>query len=80
MSEKHFTDVNTHFSNGIFARDNEPVEIMLKRFKREVINAGVLTELKKREFFEKPSVLRKRAKEAAVRKRARSRRFSFNSD
>ena len=80
MSEKHFTDVGGHFSSGVAAKDNEPVEIMLKRFKREVINAGVLSELKKREFFEKPSVLRKRAKEAAVRKRTRSRRFSFNSD
>ena len=61
MLDKHFTNVGGHFSNGTSARDNEPVEIMLKRFKREVINSGVLTELKKREFFEKPSVLRKRA-------------------
>ena len=79
MAGKHFTDIDEHFSNGIWSRDNEPVEVMLKRFKREVINAGVLTELKKREFFEKPSVVRKRAKEAAIRKRVRK-RFVFNGD
>ncbi len=79
MVAKHFTDINEHFSNGVYLRDNEPVEIMLKRFKREVINTGVLTELKKREFFEKPSAVRKKAREAAIRKRMR-RGFNFNGD
>ena len=79
MASKHFTDVDEHFSSGISSRDNEPVEVMLKRFKREVINAGVLAELKKREFFEKPSVVRKKAREAAIRKRMR-RRFTFSGD
>lgn len=60
-----------YFYNGTHVRDEEPVESALKRFKREVTNAGILTELKKREFYEKPSIIKKRAVEAAVRKRMR---------
>jgi small subunit ribosomal protein S21 len=50
-------------------RDNEPFEIAMKRFKKTVEKAGVLTELRRREYFDKPSVRRKK-KEAAARKRA----------
>jgi small subunit ribosomal protein S21 len=50
-------------------RDNEPFEIAMKRFKKSVEKAGVLTELRRRESFDKPSVRRKK-KEAAARKRA----------
>ena len=63
--------IYSYFYNGVVARDNEPPEIILKRFKREVINKGVISEIKKREFFEKPSAIRKRLKEAASRKRNR---------
>ena len=44
----------------------------LKRFKRKVEQAGVLKEIKKREFYIKPSIKKKlkiRAAEARVRKR-----------
>ncbi len=40
----------------------------LKRFKRQCEKAGILSEVRKREFYEKPSVRRKR-KAAAARKR-----------
>lgn len=62
---------NKYFSNGIEVRDNEPIEVALKKFKREVANAGTITELKKREFYEKPSVTKKKARDAAKRKRDR---------
>ena len=41
-------------------RDVESFENALRRFKRKCEKAGVLTELKKRQHFEKPSVKRKR--------------------
>ncbi len=66
-----YKNVHHHFQNGVSVRDSEPVEAALKRFKREVANTGTLTELKKREFYEKPSVLKKRRNDAAKRKRAR---------
>ena len=68
---KREINVYDYFYNGTRVRDEEPVEIALKRFKREVANAGILTELKKREFYEKPSIIKKRTEEAAIRKRLR---------
>ncbi|MCB1147642.1 MAG: 30S ribosomal protein S21 [Leptospiraceae bacterium] len=71
MEHSGKTDISGHFNNGVEVRESEHVEAALKRFKREVANSGILTELKKREFYEKPSVLKKRAREAAIRKRER---------
>ena len=53
----------------IKVKDNEPFEIAMKRFKKQVEKAGILTELRRREFYDKPSVRRKK-KAAAARKRA----------
>ena len=50
-------------------RDNEPFEVAMKRFKKQCEKAGILSELKRREYFDKPSV-RKKKKAAAARKRA----------
>ena len=49
-------------------RDNEPFDIALRRFKRSCEKAGVLAEVRRREFFEKPTWERKR-KKAAAKKR-----------
>jgi small subunit ribosomal protein S21 len=48
--------------------DNEPFEKAFKRFKRIVEREGILTEVKRRQFYEKPSEKKKR-KERAARKR-----------
>lgn len=59
-------------------REDESFENALRRFKRKVEKAGVLTELKKRQHFEKPSVKRKRktlqAKKKVMRKLQEERR------
>lgn len=41
-------------------RKNESLDDALRRFKRSVTKAGTLQESRKREFYEKPSVKRKR--------------------
>ena len=41
----------------------------MKRFKKQCEKAGILSELKRREYYDKPSV-RKKKKAAAARKRA----------
>ena len=41
-------------------RENEPFEIALRRFKRGCEKAGILTETRRREFYEKPTAMRKR--------------------
>ncbi|OGT21135.1 MAG: 30S ribosomal protein S21 [Gammaproteobacteria bacterium RBG_16_57_12] len=52
-------------------RDNEPVEIAIRRFKRTCEKAGVLGELRRREFYEKPTEVRKRKRAAAVKRHAK---------
>ncbi len=52
-------------------RDNEPFDIALRRFKRSCEKAGVLSEVRAREFFEKPTQERKRKKAAAVKRNSR---------
>ena len=41
---------------------------MLRRFKKKVERAGILQEVKKREYYEKPAQKRQRKKKEAVRK------------
>ena len=52
-------------------RENEPFEVALRRFKRTCEKAGVLTDLRQHEFFEKPSQERKRKAAAAVKRQAK---------
>jgi small subunit ribosomal protein S21 len=52
-------------------RDNEPFEVALRRFKRTCEKSGILTDLRKKEFFEKPSQERKRKRAAAVKRQAK---------
>ena len=49
-------------------RDNEAFEQAFRRFKKACEKSGILSEVKKREHFEKPSV-RKKKKSMAARKR-----------
>ena len=49
-------------------KENEPFEISLRRFRRICEKAGVIAEIRKREFYEKPTTVRKR-KEAIAAKR-----------
>ena len=50
-------------------RKNESLDDALRRFKRAVTKAGTLQETRKREFYEKPSVKRKRKSEAARKRK-----------
>lgn len=55
----------------IIVNEHESVENALRRFKRKCSRDGIIGDLKKKEFYEKPSVRRKKKSEAA-RKRNRS--------
>lgn len=50
-------------------RENEPFEHALRKFKKQCEREGILSEVKKREQYDKPSVKRKK-KAIAARKRA----------
>ena len=49
-------------------RENEPFDIAMRRFKRACEKAGVLAEVHRREFYEKPTQVRKRKAAAAVKR------------
>lgn len=55
----------------VHVRDEESFENAMRRFKRKCEKSGVLTEIKKRQYFEKPSVKRKRKELQAKKKIAR---------
>ena len=49
-------------------KENEPVDIAVRRFKRACEKAGILADVRKHEFYEKPTQERKRKKAAAVKR------------
>jgi small subunit ribosomal protein S21 len=53
---------------GVKVREGESFESALKRFKKQCEKAGILSEIRKREHYEKPSV-RKKKKAMAAKKR-----------
>ena len=64
-------------------KENEPFDVALRRFKRSCEKAGVLSEVRRREFYEKPTSVRKRKAAAAVKRHAKklqreARRFEKN--
>jgi small subunit ribosomal protein S21 len=56
----------------IYVRDSEHFEAALRRFKRSVLRAGTMNELRLREFYEKPTQVRKRKKAAAIKRHEKS--------
>ena len=66
----------------VTVKEEESFENALRRFKRKCEKSGILTELKKRQHFEKPSVKRKRkevqARKKAMRKLAEERRLGLS--
>ena len=53
----------------IRVKEGESLDSALRRFKRVTARSGILTELRKREHYEKPSVKRKKKSEAARKRK-----------
>ena len=70
-------DVSPHCLRGgrhmseIKLKENESLDNALKRFKRQCAKSGVMSELRKREHYDKPSVRRKKKSEAARKRKFR---------
>jgi len=50
------------------ARPGEPADSLIRKFNKKVLAEGILTELKKREFYQKPALIRKEKKAAFKRR------------
>jgi len=57
---------------GVKVHEGESIDKALKQFKKQCEKSGILSEIKKREYYEKPSVRRKRKVLAARKKRLRA--------
>lgn len=55
-------------------RKGEELEKALRKFKTKMRREGIIDEIKKREFYEKPSQRRRKKMEAAIRREVRRRR------
>ena len=60
----------SHFKNklqgrSVTSRENENINQLLRRFKKKVEESNVLEDLRENEFYDKPSIVRKKAKSAA---------------
>ena len=58
----------------IYVKENESLDNALKRFKRSCAKAGVLADLRKKEYYQSPSVKRRKKSEAA---RKNKRRYNY---
>lgn len=56
-------------------RQNESLDSALKRFKKELEQAGILREAREHQHYEKPSDKKRKAEAARKRKIARSSRY-----
>ena len=71
QSNKCFGEGGLRRMSTIRVGDNENLESALRRFKRKCSRDGIIGDLRKKEFYEKPSV-KKRKKSEAARKRSRN--------
>ena len=62
---------------GVIVRENEPFEKTLRRFKKTCEKAGVMSDLKKHQHFEKPSDRRKRKINSSKRRRMKEQQESL---
>jgi len=59
----------------IKVKENEELDHALRRFKKECQKSGIISEIRKHEFYEKPSVRRKKKILAAQRKQKKRGKF-----
>jgi small subunit ribosomal protein S21 len=52
----------------VIAREGEPFQVTLRKFKKSCEKAGLLSDIKKNNYYEKPSVARRRELKEARRK------------
>ena len=69
-----YNDKNEKNGIVVYLKFNEDIESLIKRFKRKVNRSGILREVKKASYFEKPSKARKRKQTESRIRRAKEER------
>ena len=68
VNRLNFKEGKVFHMPAVKVKENEPFDVALRRFKRSCEKAGVLAEVRRREFYEKPTSVRKRKAAAAVKR------------
>ncbi|MDR1065675.1 MAG: 30S ribosomal protein S21 [Oscillospiraceae bacterium] len=55
----------------VHIKDNESLDSALKRFKRNCVKAGIVSDLRKKEYYQSPSVKRRKKSEAARKNKSK---------
>ena len=63
----------------ITLRDEDRLEVVLKKFRRLITKAGLFQDLKKRRFYESPSEKRRRKDKQAARRNAKAARRRYDA-
>jgi small subunit ribosomal protein S21 len=63
----------------ITLRDEDRLEVVLKKFRRLITKAGLFQDLKKRRFYESPSEKRRRKDKQAARRKAKAARRRYDA-
>lgn len=83
--QKYYNQINLHFEFfslslrtmvQVNIKDNESLEKALRRFKKKWERSGVLKDVKRKAFYEKPSVTKRTAKKQTVRRAVRLAKYS----
>ena len=61
----------------VYIDDNESIESALRRFNKKVQNDGILSEYRRRQYFVKPSIVRKKKRATKKRKSTRSSKGAY---
>lgn len=61
----------------IKAKGDEPADSVIRRFKKQVLMDDVITEIKRREFYKKPSEEKQEKRKERARKRRLQQRYSY---
>lgn len=68
LARNNFSLEVAQFMPSVRVREHEPFEVALRRFKRTCEKAGIVSEVRRREAYEKPTSIRKRKAAAAVKR------------
>ena len=73
-ANRHKSERGEELMSEVHLKDNESLDSALKRFKRNCAKSGVLSDLRKKEYYQSPSVKRRKKSEAA--RKNKNKRFN----
>ncbi len=64
----------------VIITEKDDLDRALKRLRRKMVRSGLMRDMKKHRYYEKPSTMKRKKQKAAARRRARARRYQRRSE